>query len=115
MICGIMIVSCGGRGGSNSGGGGNDGSVPASETRSTPKSEEDKMLDELEKFADEYIDVLKKVATGDVAAALLVQDKAKHFEELMQKISLVHDAGKLSEAQIERGTKIGEKIAAAFQ
>ena len=40
---------------------------------------------------------------------------AQQFQEIVQKVNLAEADGKLSEAQIERGKKIAEKIEEAMR
>ena len=107
MICGTMIVSCGGE---KSGSGGKDAT-----TKSASKSAEDQMLDEFEKFVDEYVKFSKAMMAGDAAAIAKAGQMTSQYEELMQKITAADEAGKFTEAQKARGTKISEKMVEAFQ
>ncbi|MCL2063985.1 MAG: hypothetical protein FWG98_06395 [Candidatus Cloacimonetes bacterium] len=79
------------------------------------RSEEDKMLDEMEKIVDDFIAILHAAQTGDVEAMTRQAHVAQQFAEMMQKVALAEDEGILTEAQIERGKQIAQKIQDAMK
>ena len=114
MICGAVLASCGGRSGQK-GAGKTCDDAAKTEAACAAKTDEDKMLDEFEKFVDEYVEILKAVMSGDAAAVARSEQLTAGYEDLMLRITLAEEAGKFTDAQKERGQKIGEKMAAAFQ
>ena len=110
MICGAVLVSCGGSGDSGS----KDKGGKETTATSSSKNAEDQMLDEFEKFVEEYIEHAKALMAGDQAAVLKAEQMSSDYEDLMGRITLAEEAGKFTPEQIERGSKIGEKMAEAF-
>ena len=110
LVCGIMVAGCG------SGGGRGQSTPDANQTEdATAKSEEDKLLDEMEKIVDDFISALRAAQSGDVAAITRSTEVMQKFQEIMQKVALAEEDGKFSEAQKERGEKIAQKVTEAMQ
>ena len=110
MVCGLIMVSCGG-------GSGNNATVNETESQSTAKSEEDKLVDELEKLLEDYLETARQLASGNTDMALITkaQTQGARFAELSVEAELAHEEGRLTEEQVARIDKLGEKFTEMFQ
>lgn len=73
----------------------------------------DKLLDEYEKYVDQYIAAYNKVKKGDPTAASDCAKLAEKAQKLADKLEDAED--ELTEAQLKRLAKISEKMAKAIR
>ena len=71
----------------------------------------DKLLDEYEKYVNQYIAAYNKVKKGDASAASDCAKLAEKIEKVVDKLEDAED--ELSDAQLKRLAKITEKMAKA--
>lgn len=72
----------------------------------------DKLLDEYEKYVDQYIKVYKKAQKGDSSAMTEYVKLAEKAQKLADKLENAED--EMSVAQMKRYTKITEKMMKAI-
>lgn len=78
---------------------------------STASSDWDKLLDEYEKYVDQYVKTYKKAMNGDMAA---MAEYAKLAEKAQKLSSQLEKAkGEMTAAQLNRYLKITKKLASA--
>ncbi|MDE6198614.1 MAG: hypothetical protein K2G06_02055, partial [Muribaculaceae bacterium] len=78
---------------------------------SVSSSDVDDMLNEYEKFADNYISMVKKVAKGDMSVMAKMNDYMESAESLSRKID--NCSGSMSSSQMQRYMKITGKMTEA--
>ena len=92
--------------------------VSAMETNQTAKSEIvagddwDKILNEYEKYVDQYIKTYKKAMSGDMTAMTEYVKLAEKAQKLAAKLENAED--ELTTAQLKRLAKINEKMQKAL-
>ncbi len=69
------------------------------------------MLNEYEKFVDNYISLVKKVAKGDMSAMTKMNDYMESAESLSRKID--NCSGSMNSSQMQRYLKITGKMTEA--
>ena len=72
----------------------------------------DKLLDEYEKYVDQYIKVYKKAQNGDLSALTEYVKLAEKAQKLSDKLEKAED--EMSVAQMKRYAKITEKMLKAI-
>ena len=75
-------------------------------------SDWNKVLDEFEKYVDQYIKTLKKAKSGDVSAMTEYVELAEKAQKLSEKIENAED--EMTAAQTQRYLKILKKMTAAM-
>ncbi len=86
-----------------------DGS--SSDVDDSSSSDVDDMLNEYEKFVDNYISMVKKVAKGDMSVMAKMNDYMESAESLSRKID--NCSGSMSSSQMQRYMKITGKMTEA--
>ena len=116
MICGVMMVSCGKSGGRSA----NDAETKECTTETKKcesKSDEDKLIDELESMLESVLDAVKQLAAGSTDMNLITKMQAQTtgFTELQMQAEQAYEEGRLTDEQVARIERIGEKFEEAFQ
>lgn len=78
---------------------------------SVSSSDVDDMLKEYEKFVDDYVSLIKKVAKGDMSAMTKMNNYMESAESLGRKLE--NCSGKMNASQLKRYTKITSKFSEA--
>ncbi len=83
----------------------------SSDVDDNSSSDVDDMLNEYEKFVDNYISLVKKVAKGDMSAMTKMNDYMESAESLSRKID--NCSGSMNSSQMQRYLKITGKMTEA--